>query len=131
MEPSEIIAKLRSVLGAENVLTEGDATPYSKDWMGHYISRPLAVLRPANTAEVSAVMKIANAHAAPVVPIGGNTGLVGGTMAEDALMVSLERLNQIRKIRPETRVAVVEAGVILSNLHDAVADHGLAFPLFC
>ena len=124
-----IVENLRTILGDKHVLTGADAAPYGKDWTGQYISQPLAVLRPANTAEVSAILQLANETNTPVVPVGGNTGLVGGTQAPDGLMISLERLNQVREIRPDTRIAIVEAGVILSKLHDAAAEHDLIFPL--
>lgn len=125
----QIVDQLRSALGERHVLTGVDAAPYGRDWMGVYVAEPLAVVRPADTAQVSAILSLANANNTPIVPIGGNTGLVGGTLADNAIMVSLERLNRIRDIRSGSRIAVVEAGVILSKLHDAVAEHDLAFPL--
>jgi len=64
-----------------------------------------------------------------VVPVSGNTGLSGGTRAEGALMLSLDRMNAVREVRPQARIAIVEAGVILSELHDAVAAHDLSFPM--
>jgi len=124
-----IITELTAALGAAHVLTGKDAAPYGKDWTGAYTSTPLAVLRPANTAEVSAILKIANAHKTPVVPASGRTGLTGATLAQDALMLSVERLNQITDINPNARTATVGAGVILSNLHDAADAHDLVFPL--
>ena len=90
---------------------------------------PLAVVRPADTAGVAAVLRLASAHRTPVVPVSGNTGLSGGTHAEGALMLSLDRLNRIREIRPAARVMVVEAGVILSDIHAAAEAKGLVFPL--
>jgi FAD/FMN-containing dehydrogenase len=87
------------------------------------------VVRPGSTAEVAAVMRIAHAAGIPVVPLSGNTGLTGGGRADGALVLSLDRLNRIRAIRPEGRVAIVEAGVILAALHEAAAAHDLIFPL--
>jgi len=124
-----LLYDLRSALGKAYVLTGGDATPYTIDWTGQPCTRPLAVLRPANTAEVSHAVQIAAHHATPIVPVSGNTGLTKGTKAEGTLMLSLDRLNAIRDIRPEARVAVVEAGVILSHLHEAADAHSLIFPL--
>ena len=63
------------------------------------------------------------------MPIAGNTGLSGGAFAAGAALLSLERMNEIRAIREEARVAVVEAGVILARLHEATNDLGLNFPL--
>lgn len=125
----DLLTQLETLLGAKNILQGDDCAPYCRDWMGKYSWQPLAVLRPASTAEVSAVMRLAHATNTPVVPVGGNTGLAGGTNADAALMLSLERLNTLREIRPASRIAIVEAGVILSTLHDAVTPHGLTFPM--
>lgn len=124
-----MLDRLRNLIGAEHVLTGADMAPWCREWTGHYHWTPLAVARPASTAEVAAVMRLASETGTKVVPVGGNTGLNGGTHAEGALMLSLARMNRIREIRPAAKVAVVEAGVVLEALHGAVAEHGLAFPL--
>lgn len=124
-----IVASLTEVLGAASVLTGGDTAPWSKDWTGQYAWTPLCVVRPRSTSEVAAVMRLAHAARVPVVPVSGHTGLSGGTKAEGAIMLSLDRLDQIEEIRPEARLARVGAGVILSDLHAAVAEHGLSFPM--
>ncbi|MDF0601078.1 FAD-binding oxidoreductase [Psychromarinibacter sp. C21-152] len=126
----DIIAQLRDIVGAAHVLTGPDTAPYCDDWTGKYQSDPLAVVRPADTAGVSAVLKLANDTGTPIVPASGRTGLNGGAYADGAaVMLSLERLNTIREIRPAARVAIVGAGVILSQLHEAVEQHDLVFPL--
>lgn len=124
-----LIDDLGAALGPAHVLTGQDAAAYGSEWTGHYHWQPLAVVRPATTAEVSAVVRLASAAGVAVVPVGGNTGLNGGTFAEGALMLSLARMNRIREIRPAARVAVVEAGVVLSRIHEAAAAQGLSFPL--
>ncbi|MGB8623867.1 MAG: FAD-binding oxidoreductase, partial [Paracoccaceae bacterium] len=125
----DLIAQLQEILGPRHVLTGADAEKYGRDWTGKYCATPLAVLRPADREEVSAILRLAHEARTPVVPVSGNTGLSGGAMADGALMLSLERMNRIREIRPETRIAIVEAGVILSSLHDAADAEGLIFPL--
>lgn len=125
-----LIERLVEIVGPANVLTGADTAPYRDDWTGRYRSEPRAVLRPATTAEVAAILRLSSTEAFAVVPAGGRTGLTGGTEAEGALMLSLERMNRIRAIRPEARTAVVEAGVILSSLHDAAAALDLYFPLW-
>lgn len=124
-----VLDQIAAAIGADRILTGKDAAPYGTDWTGAYTSTPLAVLRPANTAEVSAILKIANATGTPVVPASGRTGLTGATLAQDALMLSVERLNTISEINVAGRTATVGAGVILSHLHDAAAAHDLIFPL--
>ncbi|HEV8033628.1 FAD-binding oxidoreductase [Yoonia sp.] len=124
-----VLDQIAETIGADRILTGADAAPYGKDWTGAYTSTPLAVLRPANTAEVAAILKIANETKTPVVPASGRTGLTGATLAQDALMLSVERLNEISEINVAGRTATVGAGVILSNLHDAAEAHDLIFPL--
>ena len=129
----DIVALLSAVVGAEYCLSGRDAREkYDYDITRRYLGKSLCVLRPANTAEVSAILKIANTHQVPVVPQSGNTGLAGGASIsadEDTIILSSDRMNRILDINPLSRVAKVEAGVILANLHAAVAQHGLTVPL--
>ena len=125
-----LIDDLRAVVGEAQVLTGAATAGHARDWMGKYRGAPVAVVRPASTAEVAACVRVAAAHGAAVVPIGGNTGLVGGTMTDGGVMVSLERMNRIRAVRRDARLVVAEAGVVLSRLHDAAAAEGLYFPLW-
>ncbi len=125
-----LLSDLTTLLGPSHVLTGTDMDRYREDATTHYTSNPVVVVRPGSTAEVSAVMKLAAVHGIPVIPISGRTGLVGGAMTDGGLMLSTERLNQIREIRPATRIAIVEAGVILQRLHDAAEAQDLYFPLW-
>ena len=124
-----MIEELRAIVGEDYLLTGADLAGWSQDWTGNYQFSPLAVVRPASTAEVSEIVKWANRTGTAIVPVSGNTGLAGGTRADDAVMLSLDRMNRIRDIRPEARIAIVEAGVILSNLHAAVEEQDMIFPL--
>jgi FAD/FMN-containing dehydrogenase len=125
----DLAEQLAAAIGDNFVLTGAEMAPWSQDWTGKYAGTPLAVLRPADTAQVSACLKIAHDTGTPVVPVSGNTNVVGAAQADGALALSLNRMGQIRDIRPEARIAIVEAGVILENLHNAVADHDLIFPM--
>ncbi|HEY0213857.1 MAG TPA: FAD-binding oxidoreductase [Paenirhodobacter sp.] len=124
-----IIDRLREILGDAHVLTGADTAAFGREWTGHYHWTPLAVVRPGSTAEVAEVLKLANETGTPVVPVGGNTGLNGGTFAEGALMLSLGRLNKVRAFNTEARTVTVEAGVVLQTLREMAADHDLMFPL--
>jgi FAD/FMN-containing dehydrogenase len=125
-----LIDTLGDTLGPANVLTGADMAAYCSDWTGKYTAKPIAVARPANRDQVAATLRAAAEFGVAVVPAGGRTGLVGGTMTRGGLMLSLDRMNRIREVRPDARIAVVEAGVILSNLHDAAEAVGLYFPLW-
>ena len=124
-----MLDRIREIVGPAHVADGPDAARWSADWTGSYHWQPLAVVRPADTAQVAAVMRLAHETGTPVVPVGGNSGLAAGTRADGALMLSLDRMNAIREIRPRARIAVVEAGVVLAALHDAAEAEGLVFPL--
>ena len=125
----ELLGRLAQIVGTDHVLTGADMARWALDWTGKYPSNPLAVVRPANTKEVSQIMALAHATRTPVSPVAGNTGLTGGAQARGGLTLSLDRMNAIRHIRPEGRIAIAEAGVILSALHAAADAHDLIFPL--
>ena len=124
-----LLDRLREALGGPHVLTGADAAPYGRDWTGMRVSTPLCVIRPGSAAEVSAALRLACETRTPVVAVSGNTGLTGGAQGEGALMVSMERMSAIREIREAERIAVVEAGVIVQALQEAVEARGLMFPL--
>lgn len=126
---AEALNDLRAMLGDAHVLTGAETARFANDWTGKWHADPLAVVRPANTEDVSQTVRIAARHNLSIVPVGGNTGLVGGTANTGALMISMERMTAIRDIRPDAGVAVVEAGAILSDIHTAADAHDLIFPL--
>jgi len=130
---SDLIQKLAAIVGDKYCLS-GDAerSKYDHDITGEFKGRSLAVVRPANAAEVAAVVSLANDARVGVVPQSGNTGLAGGASVSttgEAIILSTDRMNHILEINPQSRIARVEAGVILANLHSAAAQHGLSFPL--
>ncbi len=134
---SHLLADLRAAIGDAHVLS-GDAlaTADAQSWLadrrGRYPGRAAAVLRPASTAEVAAVLRIAHAHRLPVVPQGGNTGLVGGSTPDASgreLVLSLRRLDRIRAIDTANLTLTLEAGCILQTAQEHAAAHGLLLPL--
>jgi FAD/FMN-containing dehydrogenase len=126
----EILDQIRADLGAKYVVTGQGAEAWSRDWKDVYHWHPLAVVRPANTSLVQDVARACFAAGVAMVPVGGNTGLTGATKAQDAVMISLDRMNAIREIKPNAQVAIVESGTILDSIHQAVDAHDLIFPLF-
>lgn len=124
-----LLQDFAAIVGAEHALTGRDTDRWSKDWTGKYCAQPGVVLRPASTREVSQIMSLANKQHQSITPVSGHTGLVGGTYAPGGVMMSLDRLNTIHEINPDTRTATVDAGVILSSLHDAADSNDLIFPL--
>ncbi len=124
-----MLERLEDIVGAANVVTGDDRARWMTEWTGHYPSDPIAVLRPASTSEVAQIVRFANETDTPVVPVSGNTNLSGAAQATRAIMLSLDRMNTIHEIRPDARTAIVDAGVILSDMHQAAEAEGLIFPL--
>jgi FAD/FMN-containing dehydrogenase len=127
-----LLQALRDVLGAEHVLSDGDLSAYELDWRKRFHGRALAVLRPADTAQVAAVLRLSAAHGVTVVPQGGNTGLVGGGVPDASgtqLLLSLTRMQRVRGIDAANLTMTVEAGCVLQTVQQAASDAGLMFPL--
>ena len=128
-----LLAALRPVLGDRGIITDPDLiAPWEIDWRRRFQGHAPAILAPADTAQVQAVLRAAAEHRVPLVPQGGNSSMVGGaTPPVDgiALILSTRRMNRIRRIDAEGGVAVAEAGVILADLHEAAEGQGWRFPL--
>ncbi|WP_292238569.1 FAD-binding oxidoreductase, partial [Mesorhizobium sp.] len=125
------VTALREILGPKGWLSGTDAKPYQRDWLNRYGVAPLGVARPANTAEVAAVVKACRMAGLAVIPQGGNTGLCGGAVADraSAVIVSLSRMTAIGEPDLESGSIAVDAGVVLAALHDVLEPHGLMFPM--
>ena len=129
---ADFLRALRACLGDANVLVDGDMDAYEVDWRKRYRGHALAVARPSSTAEVASVVRLCAAHAVPIVPQGGNTGLVGGGVPDASgrmLVLSLARMQQVRQVDPDNLTAIVEAGCVLHALQATAESHGLLFPL--
>ncbi|MEY3612237.1 MAG: hypothetical protein RJB14_1959 [Pseudomonadota bacterium] len=131
-----LLEQLRHICGTANVLTHDDpATDLShweQDWRKRVKGLALAVVRPGNTAEVAAVVKACAASNTPIVPQGGNTGLVVGGVPDGSgtqIVLSMTRMNTVRAIDPANLTITVEAGCVLQNLQAAAENAGFLFPL--
>jgi FAD/FMN-containing dehydrogenase len=114
-------------------LTEAqDVEPFLIDWRKRYQGQALAVVQPRNVEQVSAVVRACQAEKVAIVPQGGNTGLVGGSVPNSAgnnIVLSLRKMHQIRGIDKDNLTITVEAGCTLSQVQEAAANAGLLFPL--
>jgi FAD/FMN-containing dehydrogenase len=130
---ANVWTRLEAAVGAGNVLTAApDTAPYLTDWRGRFHGTALAVVRPGNAAEVSAVVRVCREAQIPIVPQGGNTGMCGGATPDaqgGEVLLSLSRMNRIRAIDRDNATMTVEAGVVLAQVQQAAADAGLHFPL--
>lgn len=128
----EIIQQLKTIVGEKYVWTDRDKLiPYSQDEGSETALRriPEAVVLPASTEEVAAVVHLANECAIPVIPRGTGTGLEGGAIVEKrgGIIVSVERMNRILEVNEEGLYMVVEAGVITADIQEEANKHGLLY----
>ncbi|GJE02304.1 FAD-binding oxidoreductase [Methylobacterium isbiliense] len=125
-----LLDALAARLGSAHVLrAPDDMAPHLAETRGLYRGRALAVVRPADTAEVAAVVRACAEAGVPVVAQGGNTGLVGGGVPFGGLVLSLARLDRVRAVDPANATLTVEAGCILARVQEAAEAAGLLFPL--
>ncbi|MBZ2172276.1 FAD-binding oxidoreductase [Nitratidesulfovibrio sp. SRB-5] len=112
----------------ESAVLHSPGEPYDRD-ASELRAAPDMVVLPETVEQVQALLRCASAHAIPVIPRGGGTGLAGGCLAvRGGVVLSLERMNRIRSIDPRNLVAEVEAGVISQRVRDAAAEQGLYYP---
>ena len=133
---SALIENLRRICGDANVLTHDDPSTdlsaWERDWRKRAQGRALAVVRPANVQEVAAVVKACANTFTSIVPQGGNTGLVVGSVPDASgqqVVLSLQRMNQIRSVDAANLTVIAEAGCILQNVQAHVDRAGFLFPL--
>ncbi len=133
MIDKKLIERFIEIVGVNHALVDQDViSSYLVEQRGLYHGRTPLVLRPSSPKEVSEIMKLASATGTPIVPQGGNTGLVGAQQPDESaneFIVSMERLNRIRSIDVEGNLALVEAGVVLQTLQEKVDEKGRFFPL--
>jgi FAD/FMN-containing dehydrogenase len=131
----DLLPELRNLVGAANVLVPTADEPlarYAHDWRKKYFGKPLCVVRPANVAEVAAVVKLCAQTRTPIVPQGGNTGLVGGSVPDtsgQAVVVSLVRMNRIIEVDTLNNTMTVEPGCVLQTVQEEADKHDRLFPL--
>jgi FAD/FMN-containing dehydrogenase len=130
---AQLIAQARDKLGPKSVITDPEEIePWVTDWRGRVHGSAPAMLAPASTDEVIEIVRLAAAHRVPLVPQGGNTGMVAGATPPadgSAVLLSLRRMNRIRSVSADNRLAIAEAGVVLATLHDAAREQAMRFPL--
>ncbi|MFL6721980.1 MAG: FAD-binding oxidoreductase [Sphingomonas sp.] len=130
---AKLIEEAEQKLGPKAVITDPkEIEPWVSDWRGRIHGAAPAMLAPASTKEVVEIVRLAAEHRVPLVPQGGNTGMAAGATPPadgSTLLLSMRRMNRIRSISADDRIAVAEAGVILATLHDAAHAVGMRFPL--
>ncbi len=129
----EFLTAAAQLLGAKGFTQDNDVLePWLTDWRGRYTGRALALASPASTQEVAELVKLCAQHSIPIVPQGGNSGMCGGATPDEsgaAILLSLRRMNAIRRMDADAGQTVCEAGVILQTLHEAAEAKQMRFPL--
>jgi FAD/FMN-containing dehydrogenase len=131
------VTYFKELLGSQSAVIDGvstdasdDIEPFNSDWMRKYRGHTRLVLKPQSTEEVSKVLKYCNEKKLAVVPQGGNTGLVGGSIPVfDEIVLNTSRMNNIRSFDQASGVLVADAGVILEVADQYLAEHDHLFPL--
>ncbi len=126
-----LVEQLQKMLGAAHVLTRKvDLVTYSYDATADVPRQiPDVVVMPANTQEIQSVVRLARAHEIPIYPRGAGTNLSGGAIPlRRGIVLSFQRMNRILEVDAENLTATVQPGVVIQELNNAVAPHGLIYP---
>ena len=126
-----VLDRLKDAVGAKGFSTDPDEiAPHLEEWRGKYHGHSPLLLKPATTAEVSAVLRLCNDSGTALVTQGGNTGLVGGQIPlHGEVLLSTRRLNKLRALDESGMTLTAEAGVTLAQVQEAAAAHNFLFPL--
>ncbi|HVV94192.1 MAG TPA: FAD-binding oxidoreductase [Hyphomicrobiales bacterium] len=128
-----LLDRLAAIVGARNVLTDpAETRPYLVEPRDLFVGVARAVVRPGTTQEVAAIVRLAGETTTPILPQGGNTGLVGGNVPDQSgrmVVVSLQRMNRIRAVDAAGDTMTAEAGVTLAAAQEAAAAADRLFPL--
>ncbi len=133
MPSPALLTDLSALLGPKGFTSDADTmAPWLSDWRGRVHGRAAAMLSPASTAEVQSIVRLCAAAGAKLTMQGGNSGQCAGATPDDsgeALLLSLRRMNRIRRCDSEAMLLSGDAGVILVHAHEAAEAAGLRFPL--
>ncbi|HMH66164.1 MAG TPA: FAD-binding oxidoreductase, partial [Rhizomicrobium sp.] len=126
-----VIDRLKDAVGAKGFTTDpGEIAPHLEEWRGKYHGHSPLLLKPATTAEVSAILRLCNETGTAIVTQGGNTGLVGGQIPlHGEVLLSTQRLNKLRAVDESGITVTAEAGVTLAEIQQAAAARHFLFPL--
>jgi len=133
MDHNSLINRLAHIVGPQGVVAEpSEQAPYVQDWLGKWKGLTPVVVRPRNTTEVSAVMRLCHQTHTPLVTQGGNTGMSGGATPDGSnsqIILSTLRMQNIRAVDPLNNTITVDAGVLLENIQKTAAKVQRLFPL--
>ena len=129
---TDFLSKVQAIVGQQGMVAQDKYAALLEDQRGYYRGEARMIVQPGTTEEVAQLITLCGQYGISVVPQGGNSGLCGGATPDQTgnqIVLCLSRMSAIREIDPVNHTATVEAGVILQQLHEAVARHDLFFPL--
>ncbi|MBC3870099.1 FAD-binding oxidoreductase [Undibacterium oligocarboniphilum] len=133
MSKTDFLNLCRQVTGADQVITDTDSLQtYESEWRQRIRGKALAAIRPGSTDEVAQIVRLCQQFRVPLVPQGGNTGLVYGSIPDhqgNAVVLSLKRMQTIRELDIDNETITAEAGCLLAQVQQAAADAGKLYPL--
>lgn len=128
-----ILEPIRAIVGERGIIVDREAMrPLMESWRDNWVGRSPLVVKPANTEELAAVVRICAATRTPIVPQGGNTGLTGASQPhgdDSEIVISTSRMNRIRELDLDNDAITVEAGCVLASIQQAAEAAGRLFPL--
>ena len=128
--PPGLLDEIATIVGPAGMITEAqDLISFISEQRGNYHGNTPVAVRPASTAEVSAVVRLCASATVPMVPQGGNTGLAGATVTNGEIVLNLGRMDQVRAVDPANFSITVEAGCILANVQQIAETADRLFPL--
>ncbi len=129
MASSASLSTLRSLAGEKAIIEGNDRAPFLEEWRGRWPGETPLIVAPGSTEELSAVMAHCYQNDIPMVPQGGNTGLVGGQMPKGEVLITTKRMRAVRDVSPTNFTMTLEAGVTLAEAQEAAKAEGKLFPL--
>ena len=130
---SQLLDRIRALVGPKGFLTDpADTAPYLAEWRGRFVGKAAAVVRPASTEEVAEVVRLCAEAGQSIVPQGGNTSLVGGSIPFETgseIVLNLSRMNRIRDLDALNYTITLEAGCVLQKAQEAAAEADRLLPL--
>lgn len=126
-----VLTRLKAAAGPNGFSDDpAEIAPHLEEWRSKYKGNSPLLLKPSSTQAVSEILAICHETSTPIVPQGGNTGLVGGQIPFDGeILLTLSRMNRIRAIDSEGHALIAEAGVVLANAQNAADEKNFLFPL--
>ncbi|MDG1532684.1 MAG: FAD-binding oxidoreductase [Paracoccaceae bacterium] len=129
---AKVVNEIKNVVGTASWKSPQDGPSYFEDPRGRFEGKGSLIVTPQSAREVSKIVQLCNQAGVGIIPYSGGTGVVAGQLSIEsgnAIILSLEKMNKVRRISADDSMLIAEAGCILENIHNVANDHGMDFPL--